>query len=77
MLAMMLDLHYKGLGLVIQHVGKEKALQIASEYDKLVFFPLLEYAYKVLNPIEINEKRPTFASQIIEFTNLYDLIETN
>jgi hypothetical protein len=63
-----------GFGHLIYWQGK--ALQIASEY-KLVFFPLLEYAYKVLNPIEINEKRPTFASQIIEFTSLYDLIETN
>jgi hypothetical protein len=77
MLAMMLDLHYKGLGLVIQYVGKEKAFQIADEYGKLVFFPLLEYAYKVLNPIEINEKPPTSTSQMIEFTNLYDLMETN
>jgi hypothetical protein len=33
MLAMMLYLHFKGLGLVIQYVGKERTLHIASEYD--------------------------------------------
>ncbi len=32
MLCMMLDPHYKGLGLVIQFVGKERALQITIEY---------------------------------------------
>jgi hypothetical protein len=32
MLCMMLNPHYKGLGLVIQFVGKERALQITSEY---------------------------------------------
>jgi hypothetical protein len=33
MLAMMLDPHFKRLGLLIQYVGKERTLQIASEYD--------------------------------------------
>jgi hypothetical protein len=33
MLAMMLDPHFKRLGLLIQYVGKERVLQIASEYD--------------------------------------------
>jgi hypothetical protein len=32
-LCMMLDPHYKDLGLVIQFVGKERALQIVNEYD--------------------------------------------
>jgi hypothetical protein len=34
MLAMMLDLHYKGLGVVIQYVCKNRAFQIVGEYDK-------------------------------------------
>ncbi len=34
MLCMILNLYYKGLGLVIKFVGKEKALQIVSEYDR-------------------------------------------
>jgi len=33
MLALMLDPQYKGLGLVIQYVGKEQAFQILGEYD--------------------------------------------
>jgi hypothetical protein len=34
MLALMLHFQYKGLGLIIQYVGKQNALRIASEYDK-------------------------------------------
>jgi hypothetical protein len=34
MLTMMLDPHYKGLGLVIQNVGKERALQIANMIEQ-------------------------------------------
>jgi len=41
MLAIMLDPHYKGLGVVIQYVGKNRAFQIVGEYDKLVLFALL------------------------------------
>jgi hypothetical protein len=33
MFAMMLDLYYKGLGLIIQFVGKHKTLQITNEHD--------------------------------------------
>jgi hypothetical protein len=33
MLALMLNPQYKGLGLVIQYVGKEQAFQILGEYD--------------------------------------------
>jgi hypothetical protein len=40
MLIMMLDPRFKGLGLVIQYVGKEKALHIVGEYDCQVLFPL-------------------------------------
>jgi len=34
MLCMILNPLYKGLGLVIKFVGKERALQIVSEYDR-------------------------------------------
>jgi len=33
---MLLNPHYKGLGLVIQYVGKEKALQILDKYHQHV-----------------------------------------
>jgi hypothetical protein len=33
MLCMILNPCYKGVGLIIQFVGKEKTLQIVSEYD--------------------------------------------
>jgi hypothetical protein len=31
LLVLMLDPQYKGMGMVIQHVGKQKALQIVSK----------------------------------------------
>jgi len=34
MLALMLDPQYKGLGMIIQYVGKQKAFQITSAYDR-------------------------------------------
>jgi hypothetical protein len=43
MLAMILDLRFKGLKLVIQYVGEKRTLHIASEYDCQVLFPLLIY----------------------------------
>jgi len=75
MLTMMLDLCYKGLGLVIQNVGKEMALQIASEHDKTILFPLLVCAYKFLNPTNVNEKNPNFALESSQSTSFYDLME--
>jgi hypothetical protein len=53
--------HYKGFELVIQYVGKERALQIAGEYDRTIFFPLLVCVDKFLNPINVSEKIPNFA----------------
>jgi len=41
MLAMMLDPRCKGLGLVMQYVGKERAFQILGEYDRLILFMFL------------------------------------
>ncbi len=46
----MLDPHFKGLGPVIQYVGKEKAHLIIGENDRYVLFLLLVHVYKVLNP---------------------------
>jgi hypothetical protein len=37
----MLNPYYKGLGLIIQFVGKKIVLQIASEYDHQFLLPLL------------------------------------
>ncbi len=75
MLTMMLDPHYKGLGLAIQNVGKERALQIASEYDRAILFPLFFCAYKFLNPINVSERVPNFASESSQSTSFYDLRE--
>jgi len=41
MLFMILNPSYKGLGLVIKFVGKERASQIVNEYDHKVLFPFL------------------------------------
>jgi hypothetical protein len=46
MLAMLLTPFYKGLGLFIWYVGKERAFQITSEWDINVLFPFFVYAYK-------------------------------
>jgi hypothetical protein len=62
MLAMILDPRFKGLGLVIQYVGKERTLHIVGEYDRQVLFPLLICAYKYLNPSDVNVGA-SFASQ--------------
>jgi hypothetical protein len=40
-------------------------------------FPILFYAYKLLNTIEISERTPRFESQINEFKNLYDFMGTS
>jgi len=75
---MMLDPRYKGLGLVIQYVGKEKAFQIASEYDRAILFLLLVCAYKFLNPTNVNEKLNSYAiSQLLEFIKLAKIMYSN
>jgi hypothetical protein len=75
MLAMMLNLRYKGLGLVIQNVGNERAFQIPGEYDRLTLLPLLVCAYKFLNPTNVSEKVPNFALESFQSISLYDLME--
>jgi hypothetical protein len=73
MLAFMLDPQYRGLGLVINYVGKKQALKIEGEYDKQVLFLLLVCAYMVLNLNDACERAPnSFTSQNSQTTNLYD-----
>ncbi len=72
----MLDPWYKGLGLVINYVGKERTLWIARKYDRQVLFPLLVYAYKVLNPNDTCESAPnSFTSQNSQTISLYDCMD--
>jgi len=77
MLAMMLGPHYKGLGLVIQYVGKERVLQILGEYDRAILFSLLVCAYKFLNPTNVSGRVLNFALESSQSTSLYDFMETN
>ncbi len=77
MLAIVWDPHYKGLGLVIQFVGKERPLQTTCEYDCQTLFPFLIVAYNFLNPNDVGAQVPSFASQSTKTTSLYDLIEIN
>jgi len=73
MLAMTLDPCYKGLGLVINYVGRERALGIAGEYDTVVLFLLLVSTYKVLNLNDVGDKgHNTSTSQGAQSTCLYD-----
>jgi hypothetical protein len=76
-LAMMLDPCCKGLGLIIQYVGKERAFQIPGEYDRAILFPLLVCAYKFLNPTNVSERVLNFALESSQSTSLYDLVETD
>jgi hypothetical protein len=55
MLAHMLDPRFKGLGLVINYIGKERTFQITGEYDKQALFLFLICAYKLLNPCDTCE----------------------
>jgi hypothetical protein len=63
MLTLMLDLHYKGLRLVIQYVGKEKTQQITSEYDHQILLSFLVYAYNYLHQSDVNAQAPNFIPQ--------------
>ncbi len=74
---MMLNPCYNGLGLVIQFVGKERTLQIASECDHQFLLPLLIYAYNFFNPSDTGFGASSFTSYSVEFTNLCDLMEIN
>jgi hypothetical protein len=74
---MILNPHYKGLGLAIQFLGKERALQIVSEYNHQVLFPFLIYAYNFLNPNDACVGASSFTSYNAKPTSLHDLMETN
>ncbi len=75
-MCMMLNPCYKSLGLVIQLVGKERALQIASEDDHHVLLPLLVSTYNFL-PSDVNVGTSSSTSYNVKPTSLYDLMETN
>ncbi len=82
MLSMMLNPHFKGLGLVIQYVGKEKVALIVGEYDRYVLFPLLVHVCKFLNPFATSETIVASIMTNFEMNNfrarsLYDLMETD
>jgi hypothetical protein len=74
MLTMMLNAIYKGLWLVIQYVDKERGL-FKLQVNIRNKCRLCIQVFK--NTIKVNEKAPNFTSQTIEFTSLYDLMETN
>lgn len=50
MLALMLDPRYKGLSLVKDYVGRERALQVVGETDSNALLPCLVTVFKHLNP---------------------------
>jgi hypothetical protein len=52
---MILDPCFKGLGLVVQYVEKEKVHLIIGEYDMYDLFPLLVHTCMVLNSSIANE----------------------
>jgi hypothetical protein len=52
-------------------------LHIVGEYDRQILFPLIICAYKYSNSSDVSVGAPNFASQSIEPTSLYDLIEIN
>lgn len=53
MLALMLDPRYKGLSLVKDYVGRERALQVVSETDTNSLLPCLVTVFKQLNPSSV------------------------
>jgi hypothetical protein len=73
MLCMMLDPHYKGLGLVIQFVGKERTLQITSGYGCQVLLPLLIFAHNFFNPSDVGIKASSFTCCSVKPISLCDL----
>ncbi len=77
MLCMILDPHYKDLGLAIQFLGKERALQIASEYNHQVLLPPFISACNFLNPNDASVRASSFTSYNAKPTSIHDLMETN
>jgi len=77
MLCMILGPHYKGLGLAIQFLDKERSLQIATRYNHQVLLPLFISAYTFLNPSDVGVGVSSFTSYSAKPTSLHDLMETN
>jgi hypothetical protein len=71
----MLHPRYKESGLLMQYIGKEKILQITSDYNRKVLFPQLLCTYKFLNLANVNEKTLSFALKISKSSSLYDVME--
>jgi hypothetical protein len=69
--------HYKGLGLVILFVGKERTLQIVGEYDYQVLLPLIVVVYNFLNPSDASVVTFGSTSHSVKPTSLYNFMETN
>jgi hypothetical protein len=63
---------YKGLELVIQFVGKEKALQITSEYGCQILLSLI-FAYNFFNTIDAGIGASSFTCCSAKLTSLCDL----
>ena len=59
MLLLMIDPRYKGLHVIIDYVGREKAMHIMAEYDQLVLVPLLVKVSQLLNLSLENNLAPT------------------
>ena len=59
MLSLMLDPRYKGLHVINDYVGHEKAMHIVAEYNQLAFVPLLVNVSWLLNPSLENTLAPT------------------
>jgi hypothetical protein len=79
---MMLDPRFKGLGLVVQYVGKEKNVLIVGEYDMYVLFLLLAHVYKFLNHYATSETivisiMTNFEANQSRVGSLYNLMETS
>ena len=64
MLSLMLDPMYKGLQVIIDYVGREKAMHIVAEYDQLVLVPLLVKVSWLLNPSLENNLASTLETTI-------------
>jgi len=64
--------------LVIWYVGKEKALQIASAYDRHVMFLLFICAFTILNLSDASEKAlSNFVFLSFQFKSLYDRMKSD
>ncbi len=61
-------------GLVIQFIGKERALYIVGEYERQVLLSLLVSTYNFLNPSDVSAKAFSFTSQNVETISLYDFM---